>query len=226
MLRFLSAGLEWRWCSRCGWEGLGRRGPGPSQLPPPAHPGTAFRWGDPNVEEVPTFFWRSEAPDTVGDALKDAPPDLAVGLDWQADQEQTPPEPPGFYFHPPDGLSEQADDEQTPRESPGFHFRPPGQQQPTQFQWGPNDRRKPPPRPNDWQTGEDPTASEPPGFYFRPPGKRRQTPFQWAPGDRRGPRDRRRPPPRPRQARTSRPWYLSWLVAKDPPGFEWGAHED
>ena len=139
LLRILSPWVQWRWCSRCGWEGPGRRGPDLGPLDPPADHDSGFRWGDPDVEEVPIFYWRPDDPSDGGRAR----PHHLPGFKWQAEKEPSEPTP------------------------------------------------------------SEPTEPEP-GL-----------------GIRRGPRSggERQPPP-------PRPWYLSWLVSKNPPGFEWRERED
>ena len=149
LLKLLSPWLQWRWCSRCGWEGPGRRSPDLEQLDPEAGQAAGFRGANPDIEKIPTFYWRSDDP---------------------GEGDEARPKPLSEFIVPADG---------------------------------------------------EPIEPEPPGFHFRPPGKRRQPQFQWAP------KDRRRPPPRPKlRGQTPRPWYLSWLVSKDPPGFQWREPED
>ncbi len=160
LLRILSPWVQWRWCSRCNWEGPGRRGPHLGPLDPPPEPEPGFQWRDPNVEDVPIFYWRSDDPDDGGEA----PPNHLPGLRWQSSKEPTGPagpKPPGY--------------------SPGYY--------------------------------------PPPSEELKPPK------YQWREGLRGPPRSRprsggRRPPPPPR------PWYLSWLVSKNAPGFEWRHRED
>ncbi len=160
LLRILSHWVQWRWCSRCGWEGPGRRGADLGPLDPPADHDSGFRWGDPDVEEVPIFYWRPDHPSDGGEA----PPHHLPGFKWQVEKEPSEPSEP---------------------------------------------------------TTPEPTAREPTGFHFRPSGDLKRPQFKWGPGIRRGSRsggDQRPPPPRP--------WYLSWLVSKNPPGFEWRERED
>lgn len=145
LLVTLTPGLEWRWCSRCGWEGPGRRVPDLGRLNPPANHGSGFRWGDQNTEEIPTFYWQPEVSDAEGDAR----PSPFSGLNRRAAEEPIESEPPGFYF------------------------RPPGKQEPPRFQWGPTDRRRPPPRPpraqrpRPWYHLQWLSPKEPLGFQWK-----------------------------------------------------------
>jgi len=152
LLRFLSRWVEWRWCSRCGWEGAGRRGPDLGPLDPPAERDSGFRWGDPDIEEVPIFYWRSDRPGERGPTR----PNHSPGFMWQADEEPSEPTDP----------------------APGG-FRP-----------GPSEELKPPQLPlgPGMSLGSGPGAKKP---YQAP-----------------------------------RPWYLSWLVSKNPPGFQWKERGD
>jgi rubredoxin len=129
LLRFLSRWVQWRWCSRCGWEGAGRRGPDLGPLDPPAAHGSGFRWGDPNYEEVPVFYWRSDR------RAEDGAPRRGTWSGFERRAPEEPVEPPTL---------------------------PLGQEM----------SRKPDPGPE-------------------------------------------------KGLETSRPWYLSWLVSKHPPGFQW-----
>ena len=147
LLRLLSPWLQWRWCSRCGWEGPGRRGPDLGPLDPPADPGSGFRWGASDSEDIPIFHWKSDSPGGEG---KDRP-DHPSGFRWQSSAEPT---------------------ERTEPEQPGFDFGPPGETKPPPLSW---ERRK---------------------------SRGRRT------------ADAERP-------QAARPWYLTWLVSKDPPGFHW-----
>ena len=146
LLRILSPWVQWRWCSRCTWEGPRLRGPDLGPLDPPVDHDSGFLWGNPDYENVPIFYWRSDR--THG---KNEPrPDHISGLKWQAEEEPTGPTEP---------------------DSLGSYF--------------------------------------PPQWELKPPH------FPWGPGTSRGPK------PRARRGRTPHPWYLSWLVSKNPPGFYW-----
>ncbi len=152
LLRVFSPWIQWRWCSRCNWEGPGRRGPDLGPLDPPPDYDAGFRWGDPDVEEVPIFYWRSDDPDDGGKA----PPQHLPGLKWQSAKEPI-----------------------------------------------------------------EPTEPDPPGPQSRPSEELKPPKSQSRQGTRGGPRSGggRRPPP-------ARPWYFSWLVSKNPPGFQWRGRGD
>lgn len=151
LLRLLSPWLQWRWCSRCSWEGPGRRGPDLGPLDPPADRGSGFQWGAPPSEDVPIFHWRSDSPGEGKDR-----PDHPSGFKWQSSAEPTEPTEP---------------------DQASFDVGPPREMKPPRLPW---ERRK-------------------------SRGRRSE--------------DAERP-------RTPRPWYLSWLVSKDPPGFHWKERED
>ena len=152
LLRILSPWVQWRWCSRCAWEGPRLRGPDLGPLDPPGDHDSGFRWGDPDYENVPIFYWRSDHPQAKGEPR----PDHMSGFKWQAEEEPT-----------------------------------------------------------------GPTEPDPPGSYFPPPWELKPPHFSWGPGMSRGPRPRA-----DRRRRTPRPWYLSWLVSKRPPGFHWKERGD
>jgi hypothetical protein len=147
LLRVLSRWVEWRWCSRCGWEGAGRRGPKLGTLDPPPNDGSGFQWGDPDLDEAPVFYWRSDRRSERGATQ----PNHWPWFERRADEEPMEPADPA------------------PR---GFRLSPSGEM-------------KPPPLPLGQETslGSEPETK-----------RRYQTP---------------------------RPWYLAWLVSKDPPGFQW-----
>jgi hypothetical protein len=152
LLRLLSPWLQWRWCSRCGWEGPGRRGPDLGPLDPPVDRGSGFRWGGQDSEDVPIFYWRSDGP---GGKSKDRP-DHQSGFKWQSAR-------------------------------------------------GPN----------------QPSKRDPPGFDFGPPEDMKPPKPQWEPG-----RKRRHPSRGDQRHQIPRPWYLTWLVSRDAPGFRWKQRED
>ena len=55
LLHPLSRWIQWRWCSRCGWEGPGRKGPEVGVLDPPADHQPGFRWGHRDLRSAPAF---------------------------------------------------------------------------------------------------------------------------------------------------------------------------
>ncbi len=121
-LRALSRWIQWRWCSRCAWEGPGRKGPELGILDPPADHESGFRWGHPNLQGVPVFYWKDENEPTE---TSGKPPVHPSGFEWGPDErakadrrgtERRRPEPPD---HPS-----------------GFHFRTPEHSEPAGFQWG------------------------------------------------------------------------------------------
>jgi hypothetical protein len=61
----------------------------------------------------------------------------------------------------------------------------------------------------------EPAEGGPQGFHFRPSGKRKRPQFRWGPRVNRGEASGADP-----RSRVSRPWYLSWLVSKEAPGFQ------
>jgi hypothetical protein len=147
LLRVLSRWVEWRWCSRCGWEGAGRRGAKLGALDPPPNDDSGFQWGDPDLDEAPVFYWRSDRRSEPGASQ----PNHWPWFERRADEEPMEPADPA------------------PR---GFRLSPSGEM-------------KPPPLPLGQETslGSEPETK-----------RRYQTP---------------------------RPWYLAWLVSKNPPGFQW-----
>ncbi len=158
LLKVFSRWVQWRWCSRCGWEGARHRGPDLGPLDPPVDHDSGFRWADPDYEDVPIFYWRSDDPDGDGETR----PDPITGFEWDAEEEAIEPEPT----------------EATGPDLPRPDFRP---------SWGLNPPRRP-----------------------------------WDPSVTRGSE-------RPRWSRGSgkpRPWYLAWLVSKNPPGFQWKEQGD
>jgi len=85
MLRVFEHWVQWRWCSRCAWEGPGRKGPALGLLDPPADHESGFRWGHPNLQGVPVFYWRDEhdVPET-----SDPPPVHPSGFRWSDDERE------------------------------------------------------------------------------------------------------------------------------------------
>lgn len=58
--------LYWRWCARCGWEGVGRKGPDVGLQDRPVDHESGFRWRRPGSEQVPIFHWRDDSEDPSG----------------------------------------------------------------------------------------------------------------------------------------------------------------
>ncbi len=123
--RVMSRWIQWRWCSRCAWEGPGRRGPELGILDPPADHESGFRWGHPNLQGVPVFYWKDENETTEADGN---PPVHPSGFQWGPDQRERP------------DRREVARRRQTPRADhpSGFHFRSSADVEPAGFQWGPD----------------------------------------------------------------------------------------
>lgn len=118
LLRLASRWLQWRWCSRCGWEGPGRRGPDLGPLDPPVDHESGFRWSCPNLEDAPVFHWHD--PDENADA--DLPPvDHPSGFQWGAS-------PPAG----PDPARARTRNQRT-----GFYFGPAQKAGGSTFEWGP-----------------------------------------------------------------------------------------
>lgn len=52
--------FHWRWCARCGWEGLGRRMGTRNLSSEYAEEMGGFRWSQKDGEETPVFYWKPE----------------------------------------------------------------------------------------------------------------------------------------------------------------------
>ncbi len=110
--------LHWRWCSRCNWEGVGRRGPDVAPQESPVDHESGFRWRRTASEQVPIFHWRDNAED---------PPDHPAGFRWStADDGDVSPET--------DDVAEASQDG-TPGHPSGFQWGGPGDDAP-RFLWG------------------------------------------------------------------------------------------
>ena len=70
--------LDWRWCARCAWEGVGRRGPDVRLQDPPVDHESGFRWRRLGSEHVPIFHWRDDSED---------PSAHPTGFRWAADED-------------------------------------------------------------------------------------------------------------------------------------------
>lgn len=110
--------LQWRWCSRCSWEGVGRRGPDVGLQDSPVDHESGFRWRRTMSEQVPIFHWRDNA---------ENPPDHPAGFRWSADDDgDDPPET--------DDVAEASQDG-TPGHPSGFRWGGPRDNAPL-FLWG------------------------------------------------------------------------------------------
>ena len=124
LLRLLSPWVQWRWCSRCTWEGPRLRGPDLGPLDPPVDHDSGFRWGNPDYGNVPDFLL-ADGPAAYG--KNEARPDHISGFKWQAEEEPT-------------GSAEP--------DSPDSPFPPNWEMQPPHFPWGPGTSRGPGPPAN------------------------------------------------------------------------------
>ena len=164
MLRVLSPWVQWRWCFRCEWEGPGRTGPELGILDPSVGHESGFRWGHPNLQGVPVFYWRDETETAETSGTPSAYPS---GFDWASDERE--------------GADRRVVERRQARRADhasGFHFRASEEVAPPSFQWAPSKR----------------SADEDAEEQSRPPSQR--------------------------------PWYLAWLVSKEPPSFHWKAPGD
>jgi hypothetical protein len=117
--RFLAKWLQWRWCSRCGWEGAGRNGPDVAPFEPPVDHDSGFRWCKPDGRDVPVFWW----------GTGEAPPRRPgighpAGFRWKTPPapQRLPDHPSGFQF----GESGQRPATRPlsgPRPEPGFKWK-------------------------------------------------------------------------------------------------------
>ena len=150
--------LDWRWCSRCGWEGVGRRGPDVGLKDPPVDHESGFRWGRPKSEQVPIFHWRDGA---------EHPPDHPAGFRWSNAAEE---ERPSESNEPAEPTGEGTADHAS-----GFRWGSPGEEAPF-FLWGLGARggREPKPVPS-------PRPAVPWYLSWLPPKK--SSGFRWKPED-------------------------------------------
>ncbi len=163
MLRVLSRWVQWRWCSRCGWEGPGRTGPELGILDPPFDHESGFRWGHPNLQGVPVFYWRDE---TETAETSDTPSAHPSGFDWVPDEWE--------------GTDRRVVERRQARQGDhpsGFYFRASQEFDPPRFQWAPNKRSagedaevpSRPPSERPWYLAWF-VSKEPPGFQWKAPG--------------------------------------------------------
>lgn len=128
--RLVAAWLQRRWCSRCGWEGLGRRGPDVAAHEAPVDHDSGFRWQRPDGHSVPIFWWAS-GEETFG------PPDHPLRRpadDLPPSEIDAPDHPSGFRFADEEDargpVFEWNDDGGRTEEQPRpprrtFHWKPP-----------------------------------------------------------------------------------------------------
>ena len=164
MLRVFEHWVQWRWCSRCAWEGPGRKGPALGLLDPPADHESGFRWGHPNLQGVPVFYWRDEhdVPET-----SDPPPVHPSGFRWSDDERE--------------GEDRRVAERRQGDHPSGFRFRARGEADSPGFQWGPGGRAsdaadgeptQPTSRPPwllSWLASRQAASKQDPGFQWRPP---------------------------------------------------------
>jgi len=120
--------IQKRWCSRCGWEGIGRNGPDVAPYESPVDHDSGFRWRRRQNRAVPVFWWgdRSREDAAAGRAHPS-------GFHWGDAEElmEDPDHPSGFRFRG----EEDADGpvfEWGDREADGPLQKPEG---PRGFQW-------------------------------------------------------------------------------------------
>ena len=160
LVRVLSPWVQWRWCSRCAWEGPGRKGPELGVLDPPADHTSGFRWGHPNLQDVPVFYWRDE--DEVTEV--DTPPVHPSGFQWGSDEREGD-----------DRRVSERRREPAPDHASGFEFRTPENVEPDGFRWRPSEQdsdageQSPPISRRPWYLAWF-VAKEAPGFQWKSPG--------------------------------------------------------
>ena len=196
-LRVLSPWVQWRWCSRCGWEGAGRRGHELGSLDPPLDGDDGFRWADPDSANVPIFDWRPDR----GDAHGETQPDPPSGFKWSVSRGTNPAR--GKTPSRPKGVEEEVGRQ-------GDRRRMDDRRDGLDRRVGLDRRDRRPKR-----------SDQPSGFHFREGKNRPRYPFQWG-------SNRRRTSSRYGHGHIvkPRPWYLSWLVSRDPPGFQSRSGQD
>ena len=140
VFRVFSRWVQWRWCSRCAWEGPGRKGPELGMLDPPVDHESGCRWGHPNLQGAPVFYWKDE--DEVVET-PDPPSVHPSGFQWEPDERE------GFERR----VAERREDPD-PDHPSGCHFRSAEQVASAGFQWAPDRRasdRGDPPRRSSWR---------------------------------------------------------------------------
>ena len=146
--------LHWRWCSRCSWEGVGRRGPDVGLRDSPVDHESGFRWRRTISDQVPIFHWR--------DNLEN-PPDHPAGFRWSAAED-------GDYSPPTDGPADHTQGG-TPGHPSGFRWGAPGDDAPL-FLWGLGPRT-----PGEPQAGSVRPPNEP--WYLTWLSPRKSSGFRW-----------------------------------------------
>lgn len=146
--------LHWRWCSRCSWEGVGRRGPDVGLRDSPVDHESGFRWRHTISDQVPIFHWR--------DNLEN-PPDHPAGFRWSAAED-------GDYSPPTDGPAGHTQGG-TPGHPSGFRWGAPGDDAPL-FLWGLGHRT-----PGEPQAGSVRPPNEP--WYLTWLSPRKSSGFRW-----------------------------------------------
>lgn len=146
--------LHWRWCSRCSWEGVGRRGPDVGLRDSPVDHESGFRWRRTTSDQVPIFHWRDNM---------ENPPDHPAGFRWSAAED-------GDYSPPTDGPAGHTQGG-TPGHPSGFRWGAPGDDAPL-FLWGLGHRT-----PGEPQAGSVRPPNEP--WYLTWLSPRKSSGFRW-----------------------------------------------
>lgn len=146
--------LHWRWCSRCSWEGVGRRGPDVGLRDSPVDHESGFRWRRTTSDQVPVFHWRDNM---------ENPPDHPAGFRWSAAED-------GDYSPPTDGPAGHTQGG-TPGHPSGFRWGAPGDDAPL-FLWGLGHRT-----PGEPQAGSVRPPNEP--WYLTWLSPRKSSGFRW-----------------------------------------------
>lgn len=146
--------LHWRWCSRCSWEGVGRRGPDVGLRDSPVDHESGFRWRRTTSDQVPIFHWRDNM---------ENPPDHPAGFRWSAAED-------GDYSPPTDGPAGHTQGG-TPGHPSGFRWGGPGDDAPL-FLWGLGHRT-----PGEPQAGSVRPPNEP--WYLTWLSPRKSSGFRW-----------------------------------------------
>jgi len=127
--RRLERWIQRRWCSRCGWEGAGRRGPDVAPFENPVDHESGFRWRRRRNRAVPVFWWGDDSTDEI--AREDVEPPSGTHRAEEEDRSD-PDHRSGFHFRDPEETEgpvfewggERKESHRMPR-SRGFRWRPP-----------------------------------------------------------------------------------------------------